>query len=115
MKKLLLSMVLAGASSLAFGQGQGELTTTNTKRTTTTTTTTAPGQIQTQLPPQRSPRAAPLVPTQGAVQAAVRTRKPLQMINPAAPAQYGSGEQHAAHDPKNPGKPKGIVLFAWSF
>lgn len=114
MKKLLLSMVLAGASSLAFGQGQGELTTTTT-RTTTTTTTPAPGQIQTQLPPPRSPRAAPLVPTQGAVQAAVRTRKPLQMINPAAPAQYGSGEQHAAHDPKNPGKPKGIVLFAWSF
>lgn len=113
MKKLLLSMVLAGASSLAFGQGQGELTTTT--RTTTTTTTTAPGQIQTQLPPVRSPRAAPLVPTQGAVQEAVRTRKPLQMINPAAPAQYGSGEQHAAHDPKDPGKPKGIVLFAWSF
>ncbi len=114
MKKLLLSMVLAGASSLAFGQGQGELTTTST-RTTTTTATTAPGQIQTQLPPPRSPRAATLVPTQGAVQAAVRTRKPLQMINPAAPVQYGSGEQHASHDPKDPGKPKGIVLFAWSF
>jgi hypothetical protein len=114
MKKLLLSLVLAGASSLAFGQGQGELTTTNT-RTTTTTTTTAPGQIQTQLPPRKSPRAARLVPTEGAVQAAVRSRKPLQIINPAAPAQYGSGEQHASHDPKDTGKPKGIVLFAWSF
>jgi len=114
MKKLLLSLVLAGASSLAFGQGQGELTTTTT-RTTTTTTTTTPGQIQTQLPPRKSPRAARLVPTEGAVQAAVRSRKPLQIINPAATAQYGSGEQHASHDPKDTGKPKGIVLFAWRF
>jgi len=115
MKKLLLSMVLAGASSLAFGQGQGQLSTTTTQTTTTTTTTTAAGQIQRQLPPPRSPRAAPLVPTEGAVQAAVRTGKPLQMVNPAAPTQYGSGEQHASHDAKDPGKPKGIVLFAWSF
>ena len=118
MKKLLLSMVLAGASSLAFGQSpgqaQGELTTTTT-RTITTTPSTATGQIQTQLPPPRSPRAAPLTPLEGSIQAAIRTRKPLQMINPAAPVEYGSGEQHASHDPKDPGKPKGIVLFAWSF
>jgi len=117
MKKLLLSILVAGASSLAFGQSpgqaQGELTTTTTRKATTTTTTT--GQLQTQLPPPKSPRAAPIVPIEGAVQAAVRTGKPLQMINPAAPVRYGSGEQHASHDPKNPGKPKGIVLFAWSF
>ena len=117
MKKLLLSMMLAGAGSFAYGQGQGQLSTTTaqTTTTTTTTTTTAPGQIQRQLPPPRSPRAAPLVPTEGAIQTAVRTRRPLQMVNPAAPASYGSGEERASHDPKNPGKPKGIVLFAWSF
>ena len=38
MKKTLLSILLATAASVAFGQGQGELT------TTTTTTTTVAGQ-----------------------------------------------------------------------
>ena len=113
MKKLLLSMVLVTATGIALGQdptrGRGELT------TTTQTTATPTGQIQTTLPKPRSPRATPLVPTEGAVQAAIRTGKPLQMINPAAPARYGSGEQHASHDPKDTGKPKGIVLFAWTF
>jgi hypothetical protein len=39
----------------------------------------------------------------------------IQLLNPAAPAKYGSGQEHASHDPKDPGKPKGIVLFAWTF
>src|SRR5262245_18193567 len=107
MKKIVLSVALATVSGTVLAQDpdrvRGELTTT-----TTTTTTTATGQIQRQLPPPRSPRAAPLVPTEGPVQAAIRTGKPLQMVNPAAPAQYGSGEQHASHDQKDPGKPKGI-------
>jgi hypothetical protein len=118
MKKTFLSLLIASATSVAFGQGQGQLSTTTgaTGRTTaTTTTTTAAGQIQAELGKPRPPQAAPLVPTEGAVQAAIRTRQPLQMINPAAPAQFGSGQQHTSHDPKNPGKPKGIVLFAWSF
>jgi hypothetical protein len=46
---------------------------------------------------------------------AVRTRQPIQLINPAAPARYGSGQEHASHDPKNPGKPKGIVLWSFAF
>lgn len=117
MKKTFLSLLIASATSVAFGQGQGQLNTTAgaTGRTTTTTTTTAAGQIQTELGKPRPPQAAPIVPTEGAVQAAIRTRQPLQMINPAAPAKFGSGQQHASHDPKDPGKPKGIVLFAWSF
>jgi len=114
MKKLLLSLALATITGIALGQdpsrAQGQLTTTT--RTTTTTTT---GGVSTQLPKPRSPRAVPLVPSEGVVQAAVRTGKPLQMVNPAAPAQYGSGQEHASHDPKDPGKPKGIVLFAWTF
>lgn len=114
MKKLLLSLALATISAIALGQepsrAQGQLTTTRT-----TTTTTTGGGVSTQLPKPRSPRAAPLVPSEGAVQVAIRTGKPLQMINPAAPVQYGSGQERAAHDPKDPGKPKGIALFAWTF
>ena len=112
MKTLLLSILLAIATGAAFaqgqGQGQGELT-------TTTATTSAAGELQTQLPKPRPPSAAPIVPTEGAVQIAIRTGQPIQLINPAAPARFGNGQEHVSHDPNNPGKPKGIVLFAWSF
>ncbi|MDQ3199284.1 MAG: hypothetical protein M3Q46_08895 [Verrucomicrobiota bacterium] len=108
MKKIFLSILLAGATSVAFGQGQGELT-------TTTTTNTATGEVTTTLPKPRPPAAAPIVPTEGVVQVAIRTGNPIQLINPAAPARYGNAQEHVSHDPKNPGKPKGIVLFAWSF
>jgi hypothetical protein len=110
MKKIFLSILLAAATGAAFGQGQGELTTT-----TTTTTTAATGELQTQLPKPRPPAAAPIVPTEGAVQMAIRTGQPIQLINPVAPARFGSGQERVSHDPKDPGKPKGIVLFAWSF
>ncbi len=107
MKKTLLSILLVAATSVAFGQGQGELT--------TTTTTTTTGEVTTTLPKPRPPAAAPLVPIEGVVQAAIRHGNPVQMINPAAPARYGNGQDHVSHDPNEPGKPKGIVLFAWTF
>ena len=109
MKKTILSILLAAATSLAYGQGQGELT------ATTTTTTTATGTVTTQLPKPVPPSAAPIVPTEGAVQVALRTGNPIQLINPAAPARYGNSQEHVSHDPNDPGKPKGIVLFAWSW
>lgn len=108
MKKTFLSILLAAASSAAFGQGQGELTTT----TTTTVTTT---DLQTTLPKPKPPQAAPLVPIEGAVQVAIRTGQPIQLINPAAPAEFGDGNDRVSHDPKNPGKPKGIVFWSLSF
>ena len=106
MKKLFLSILLAAATSVAFGQGQGELT--------TTTTTTTTGRVQRTIPNDR-PASAPIVPTEGAVQLAIRTGQPIQLINPAAPARFGNAHERVSHDPKDPGKPKGIVLFAWSF
>jgi hypothetical protein len=114
MKKRFLIILLSGLTTAAFAQapsGQGELTTT----TGAGTKTNATGQIQTELAKPRPPQAAPLVPTEGVIQTAVRTGQPIQLINPAAPARFGSGQQHASHDPKNPGKPKGIVLFSITF
>ncbi len=111
MKKSFFTILLAGLTTLAFAQEpvvQGELT-------TTTTTTAATGQIQKQLEKSKRPQAAPLVPTEGVIQQAIKTRQPLQMVNPAAPARFGSGHEHASHDPKNPGKPKGIVLWSFAF
>lgn len=107
MKRLFLSILLATATSVAFGQGQGELTTTTTRPATS-------GELQKQLPNER-PAAAPYVPKEGAVQLAIRTGQPIQLINPAAPARFGSGHEHVSHDPKDPGKPKGIVFFAWNW
>jgi hypothetical protein len=110
-KQLLVSVLLALTTGMAFAQGQGQLSTT----ATTTTTTTVTGSVQTTLPKPRPPAAAPVVPIVGVVQAAIRHGQPVQMINPAAPARYGDGEDRAVHDPKDPGKPKGISFFAWSF
>jgi hypothetical protein len=39
---------------------------------------------------------------------------PLQMLNPAAPAKYGTAEQHVMIDPET-GKWKGIKLFTINF
>ena len=39
---------------------------------------------------------------------------PLQMLNPAAPAKYGTAEQHVVYDPQT-GKWKGIKLFTINF
>ena len=51
----------------------------------------------------------------GVVFTAVRNGNPIQMLNPAAPARYGNAQDHVTYDPQNPGKPKGIKLFEWTF
>ena len=91
------------------GQAQGQLA------TTVLTTTTTTGEVRTTILESRLPAAAPIVPTEGVVQVAIRQGNPVQLINPVAPARYGNGQEHVMHDPNDPGKPKGISLFAWSF
>ena len=116
-KKLLVSTILALTAGMALaqgqsqvpGQGQGQLS------TTVLTTTTATGEVRTTILKPRVPAAAPLVPTEGVVQVAIRQGNPVQLINPVAPARYGNGQERVMHDPNDPGKPKGISLFAWSF
>lgn len=116
-KKLLVSTILALTTGMALaqgqdqvpGQGQGQLA------TTVLTTTTTTGEVRTTILKSRVPAAAPLVPTEGVVQVAIREGNPVQLINPVAPARYGNGQEHVMHDPNDPGKPKGISLFAWSF
>jgi hypothetical protein len=116
-KKLLVSTILALTIGMAFAQtpaqapapAQGQLS------TTVLTTTTATGEVRTTILKPRPPAAAPIVPTEGVVQVAIRQGSPVQLINPVAPARYGNGQEHVMHDPNDPGKPKGISLFAWSF
>ena len=47
---------------------------------------------------------------EGVVPRAVRGGNPLQMLNPNAPARYGTAEQSVVIDPET-GKWKGIKLF----
>ena len=118
-KKLLISTILALTAGMALaqapaqtpipGQAQGQLA------TTVLTTTTPTGEVRKTILESRLPAAAPIVPTEGVVQVAIRQGNPVQLINPVAPARYGNGQEHVMHDPNDPGKPKGISLFAWSF
>jgi hypothetical protein len=47
----------------------------------------------------------------GVVAEALKLKKPLQMVNPLAPAKYGDGHDSVTWDPDNPEKPKGIIIF----
>ena len=122
-KKLLVSTILALTAGMALAQGQGQVQEQGQVpgqgqgqlSTTVLTTTTATGEVRTTILKPRVPAAAPLVPTEGVVQVAIRQGNPVQLINPVAPARYGNGQEHVMHDPNDPGKPKGISLFAWSF
>ena len=122
-KKLLVSTILALTAGMALAQGQGQVPGQSQVpgqgqgqlSTTVLTTTTATGEVRTTILKPRVPAAAPLVPTEGVVQVSIRQGNPMQLINPVAPARYGNGQEHVMHDPNDPGKPKGISLFAWSF
>jgi hypothetical protein len=48
---------------------------------------------------------------QGAIPRGFRGGNPLQMLNPKAPAKYGTWVQSVSFDPNVPGKWKGIKLF----
>jgi hypothetical protein len=45
---------------------------------------------------------------------AVKKRNPLQLINPAAPAEYGSPDDNLVREPPN-GRPGGLKIFAIRF
>lgn len=47
----------------------------------------------------------------GVVQQAFKMKKPLELINPLAPASYGDGSEDISWDPDNPEKPKGIIVL----
>jgi len=47
----------------------------------------------------------------GVVAQAFKIKKPLELVNPLAPQQYGDGQESVSWDPDNPEKPKGIILF----
>jgi hypothetical protein len=51
----------------------------------------------------------------GVIPRAIHGGNPLQMLNPFAPAKYGTGDENVSLDPDVPGKVNGINLFSISF
>jgi hypothetical protein len=51
----------------------------------------------------------------GVIPRAIRGGHPFQVLNPFAPAKYGTAEQNVVLDPDVPGKADGIKLFSFSF
>src|SRR5438046_829717 len=47
----------------------------------------------------------------GVIARAIRSGNPLQMLNPLAPAKYGTAEENVLLDPDRPGKWDGIKLL----
>lgn len=62
--------------------------------------------------PTPAPAVEPAPAVGGIVGAALRTSQPWQLINPFARRGYGTGEGMVSHDPNQPGKPKGFIVFA---
>lgn len=48
----------------------------------------------------------------GIVNEVFNVKKPWQLVNPAAPKEYGDGRNNVSTSEKEPGKPKGFILFA---
>jgi hypothetical protein len=51
----------------------------------------------------------------GVIPRITRGGDPLQMLNPFAPAKYGTAEENTVLDPDVPGRGDGIKLFSVSF
>jgi hypothetical protein len=60
-------------------------------------------------PPGTAPSAA--LTYGGALVAAARTDKPLHLLNPLAPPEYGDGTQYLRRDPYS-GQARGVALFS---
>ena len=108
MRKLFAIVVTTLISSAAFAQTY----------TAPVITRRVPG------PPKPAPPLPAIAPG-GVVSRAIREGNPLQMLNPAAPARYGTAQQSVTlkpdepgkrnGKPEDPGKWNGIKLFEFYF
>jgi len=83
---------------------------------TTITSGAAPQTFTAPTRPRGAKKPPPPPPiyrenVQGVIPRAARGGNPLQMLNPKAPAKYGTWVESTSFDPNIPGKWKGIKLF----
>jgi len=68
--------------------------------------------------PTPEPRKTPVIlgrQVGGVIPRAIRSRNPAQMLNPRAPASYGTAEQNVTYKPDGSGRWNGIKLFSIEF
>lgn len=67
--------------------------------------------------PQRQRAAPPLSSRDvgGAIPRGIRGGNPLQMLNPRAPARYGTSQDSLSYDQNDPARWRGIKLFEFRF
>jgi hypothetical protein len=99
---MMKTMIIFGANVLISGAALAQ-------------TFTAP--IEPQRPIQPKPSPPPLTgrDVQGVVARGLRGGNPVQMLNPRAPARYGTAEQSVTLKPDGSGKWNGIKLFELLF
>lgn len=102
MKKYLISALLIMTATAVFAAPQTYTAPTKPKRTVKST-------VKKKTPPPLEREDV-----QGAIPRGVRGGNPLQMLNPMAPAKYGTAQQNVVIDPDT-GKWKGIKLFEFWF
>ena len=93
-------------------------------------TNSSPASVAPPAPPQPAPSTPPATPSlaelkpneivvgkrtySGIAIEAARSRNPLQLINPFAPAEYGRAEDNLLRDPIT-GRPAGLKVFGFQF
>ncbi len=80
-----------------------------------------PNPVESPPPPHGMPRAQNRPNLGGVIPQLIRLKKPWELINPFAPAEYGNGSANTTKDytdanpvkgkPYDPAKPKGIIVF----
>ena len=97
MKRILITVAGLFAASTVFGQ--------------TFTAPTGPQKVQ----PKPKPPPITARDVQGVIPRAIRGGNPAQMLNPRAPAKYGTAEESVTLKPDGSGKWNGIKLFGIVF
>ncbi len=127
MKTLALFVTVAAslcALSAAEAQSDASSTTVRTTRTARRTTVTTRNNAALNQRLRRIEANSRTITTvapqgtriDGSVTRTVRSRNPLQMVNPFAPKEYGDGTDVTRHEPEDPfQRPEGLRLFAVEF
>lgn len=98
MKRILVIAFLTGTATLSWAQ-----------------TFTAPATPRQRVQPQATPPPLTTRDMGGVIPRAIRGGNPAQMLNPRAPARYGTAEQSVMLKPDGSGKWNGIRLFTIYF
>lgn len=69
----------------------------------------APKKLK-RTPPKKIEQKS-LIKLNGSLTEAVKSKQPWQVVNPLAPASFGTGEQNVSQDPDEVGRNEGLLLF----